>query len=144
SNSNFSSYNFSIRGVGTKAISATTDPGVAVAFNNTALIQNRLFEQEYFDVERVEVLRGPQRTLYGRNATPGVIDVISANPKLSQFEASVKLEAGNYDTRRAVVMVNMPIIEDMLAIRLAGSMTQRSGYDYNSITDHSVNGRDLW
>src|SRR5690606_2468016 len=56
SKSNFSSYNFSIRGVGTKAVSATTDPGVAVAFNSTGLIHNRLFEQEYFDVERVEVL----------------------------------------------------------------------------------------
>ncbi|MGE5566346.1 MAG: secretin and TonB N-terminal domain-containing protein, partial [Parcubacteria group bacterium] len=53
SKNNFTSYNFSIRGVGTKAISATTDPGVAVSFNNVSLIQNRLFEQEYFDVERV-------------------------------------------------------------------------------------------
>src|SRR5690242_3993528 len=64
SKNNFTSYNFSIRGVGTKAVSATTDPGVAVAFNNTTLMQNRLFEQEYFDLERVEVLRGPQGTLY--------------------------------------------------------------------------------
>ncbi|HYG27667.1 MAG TPA: TonB-dependent receptor plug domain-containing protein, partial [Caulobacteraceae bacterium] len=53
SKNNFTSYNFSIRGIGTKAVSATTDPGVAVAFNNTPLLQNRLFEQEYFDVERV-------------------------------------------------------------------------------------------
>ncbi|HEX5775056.1 MAG TPA: TonB-dependent receptor, partial [Caulobacteraceae bacterium] len=100
SKSNFSSYNFSIRGVGTKAISATTDPGVAVAFNNTTLIQNRLFEQEYFDIERVEVLRGPQGTLYGRNATSGVINVISAKPDLSDFTGSLKAEVGNYNTRR--------------------------------------------
>ncbi|MGE5500916.1 MAG: TonB-dependent receptor plug domain-containing protein, partial [Ignavibacteriales bacterium] len=54
SKNNFTSYNFSIRGIGTKAVSATTDPGVAVSFNNIPLLQNRLFEQEYFDVERVE------------------------------------------------------------------------------------------
>ncbi|MGH6653351.1 MAG: TonB-dependent receptor plug domain-containing protein, partial [Sphingopyxis sp.] len=66
SKSNFSSYNISIRGIGTKAISATTDPGVAVSFNNTGMIQNRFFEQEFFDMERLEVLRGPQGTLYGR------------------------------------------------------------------------------
>ena len=53
SKSNFASYNFSIRGVGTKALSVTTDPGVAVSFNSTPLIRNRLFEQEYFDVNRI-------------------------------------------------------------------------------------------
>ncbi len=144
SKSNFTSYNFSIRGVGTKAISATTDPGVAVAFNNTSLIQNRLFEQEYFDVERVEVLRGPQGTLYGRNATSGVINVISAKPDLGDFEASAKVEVGSYDTRRLVGMLNMPLVEDVLAVRLAGAMTKRTGYDYNEITRNNVNGRDLW
>src|SRR3546814_1755921 len=65
SKSNFASYNFSIRGIGTKALSVASDPAVAVSFNNTPLIRNRLFAQEYFDVERVEVLRGPQGTLYG-------------------------------------------------------------------------------
>ena len=144
SKNNFSGYNFSIRGVGTKAVSATTDAGVAVAYNNTTLIHNRLFEQEYFDVERVEVLRGPQGTLYGRNATSGVINVITAKPRLSEFEGSVKLETGNYDARRAVGMVNVPIIDDMLAVRLAGAWTQRSGYDFNSTTGNAVNGRDLW
>ena len=143
SKSNFSGYNFSIRGVGTKAISATTDPGVAVAFNNTTLIQNRLFEQEYYDVERVEVLRGPQGTLYGRNATSGVINVISAKPKLGEFEGSLKAEIGNYDSRRLVGMLNVPLGE-MLAVRIAGAGTQRTGYDYNEITKNNVNGRDLW
>src|SRR3546814_1244099 len=51
SKTNFASYNFSIRGIGTKALSVTSDPAVAISFNNTPLIRNRLFEQEYFDVE---------------------------------------------------------------------------------------------
>ncbi|HLU91740.1 MAG TPA: TonB-dependent receptor plug domain-containing protein, partial [Pedomonas sp.] len=80
SKSNFSMYNFSIRGVGTKAISASSDPAVAVSFNNTPLVRNRLFESEFFDMARVEVLRGPQGTLYGRNATAGVVNLIPAMP----------------------------------------------------------------
>ncbi|HEX6859972.1 MAG TPA: TonB-dependent receptor [Caulobacteraceae bacterium] len=144
SKNNFTSYNFSIRGIGTKAVSATTDPGVAVAFNNTALLQNRLFEQEYFDVERVEVLRGPQGTLYGRNATAGVINVISAKPDMNDFDGWVKGEVGNYHSKRVSAMMNVPLIEDKLAVRFAGALTDRQGYDFNEGTDHAVNGRDLW
>ncbi|HEX6860479.1 MAG TPA: TonB-dependent receptor, partial [Caulobacteraceae bacterium] len=141
---NFTSYNFQIRGIGTQAISATTDPGVAVAFNNTGLIQNRLFEQEYLDIERVEVLRGPQGTLYGRNATAGVINVISAKPNLHEFDGWLKGEVGNYHAKRVSAMVNVPLVEDKLAIRIAGALTDRQGYDYNLTTKHAVNGRDLW
>lgn len=144
SKSNFAGYNVSIRGIGTKAISASTDPGVAVSFNNTGLINNRFFEQEFFDLERLEILRGPQGTLYGRNATGGVINLISAKPKLNKFEGSIKGEVGNYNSRRMVGMLNVPIVTDELGLRVAGSMTQRDGYDYNSVTDNRINGRDLW
>ncbi|MGE5567258.1 MAG: TonB-dependent receptor domain-containing protein [Parcubacteria group bacterium] len=144
SKNNFTSYNFSIRGVGTKAVSATTDPGVAVSFNNISLIQNRLFEQEYFDVERVEVLRGPQGTLYGRNATAGVINVISAKPNMTEFSGWLKGEVGNYHSKRVSAMMNIPLWQDKLAVRVAGALTDRAGYDYNTITKHAINGRDLW
>ncbi|HYG27996.1 MAG TPA: TonB-dependent receptor, partial [Caulobacteraceae bacterium] len=152
SKSNFSGYNFSIRGIGTKAVSATTDPGVAVAFNNTTLIVNRLFEQEYYDIERVEVLRGPQGTLYGRNATSGVINVLSARPRMMEFEGDVEVEVGNYNAQRLRGMINVPI-GDTVAIRLAGATTKRDGFGTNLAasdplvtTDvrEDVDGRDLW
>lgn len=94
SKSNFSGYDFTIRGIGTKAISASNDPAVAVSFNNTPLIRNRLFEAEFFDLQRVEVLRGPQGTLYGRNATAGVVNVLPALPS-HRFEAELKGEVGS-------------------------------------------------
>jgi len=144
SKSNFTSYNLSIRGIGTKAVSASTDPGVAVSYNNIGFINNRFFEQEFFDMERLEVLRGPQGTLYGRNATGGVVNLITAKPKLDRFEGSIKGEVGNYNSRRMVGMLNVPIVTDELGLRIAGSMTDRDGYDYNSITKNRVNGRDLW
>ncbi|MGH6613704.1 TonB-dependent receptor domain-containing protein [Sphingomonas sp.] len=142
SKGNFSGYNFSIRGIGTKAVSASTDPAVAVSFNNTPLIRNRLFEQEFFDMERVEVLRGPQGTLYGRNATGGVVNLIPALPG-HEFRGEMKGEVGNYKSRRLSGMLNIPL-GDTLAVRIAGALTKRDGYDYNSFNKTRVNGRDLW
>ena len=142
SKGNFSMYNFSIRGIGTKAISASSDPAVAVSFNNTPLIRNRLFEQEYLDVNRVEVLRGPQGTLYGRNATAGVVNMIPNLPG-PDFDAMLKAEAGNYGSVRGQMMVNIPIT-DTFWVRAAASMTKREGFDHNTFLDTKVNGRDLY
>ncbi len=141
SKSNFSMYNFAIRGIGTKAISAGSDPAVAVSFNNSPLIRNRLFESEYLDVNRVEVLRGPQGTLYGRNATAGVVNMIPNLPG-PDFEAMVKAEAGNFGSMRGQFMVNIPLT-DTFWIRAAGSLTKRDGFDENTFNGNRVNGRDL-
>jgi iron complex outermembrane receptor protein len=153
SKTNFSGYNFQIRGIGTQAISATTDPGVAVSFNNTTLIVNRLFEQEYLDIERVEVLRGPQGTLYGRNATGGVINVISAKPKLGVYEGEFKIETGNFNSQRLRGHYNLPL-GDTVALRGAYAQTKRDGYGYNEYSQvdnpfrdrvsADVDDRDLW
>jgi outer membrane receptor protein involved in Fe transport len=142
SKSNFSSFNFSIRGIGTKAISASSDPAVAVSFNSTPLIRSRLFEQEFFDIQRVEVLRGPQGTLYGRNATGGVVNILPALPS-DTLEGNAWIEAGNYGSMRTSGMLNVPLTET-LAVRVAGAFTYRDGFDYNSFTNRSVNGRDLY
>ncbi|HEV2562222.1 MAG TPA: TonB-dependent receptor [Rhizomicrobium sp.] len=88
---NFAGYSIQIRGIGTQAISVTTDPAVAVALNDIPFIRNHFFEQEFFDVNQVEVLRGPQGTLYGRNATAGVVNVITAKPT-DQFEAMLSAD----------------------------------------------------
>ncbi|QNQ11906.1 TonB-dependent receptor [Sphingomonas alpina] len=143
SKTNFASYNFSIRGIGTKALSVTTDPAVAISFNSMPLVRNRLFEQEYFDVERIEVLRGPQGTLYGRNATAGVVNMIPILADPGKFTGSLKLEGGNYGSMRASGMLNIPIT-DTLAVRIAGARTQRDGYDFNTVTNRDVNDRNLW
>ncbi|MGH8031748.1 MAG: TonB-dependent receptor domain-containing protein, partial [Luteimonas sp.] len=142
SKTNFASYNFQIRGIGTQALSVTTDPAVAISFNSTPLIRNRLFEQEYFDVERVEVLRGPQGTLYGRNATAGVVNMIPNLASLEGFEAEAKGEIGNYNTRRVNGMINVPL-SDSVALRLATQYTKRDGYDQNTVTGNDVNDRDI-
>jgi len=143
SKTNFSGYTIQIRGIGTQAISVTTDPAVAVALNDIPFIRNHFFEQEFFDVNQVEVVRGPQGTLYGRNATAGVVNVISAKPT-DQFEAMLSADWGNYSNRRYEGMVNIPIVDDRLDLRVAGEWTKRDGYTTNAITGDQVDGRDLW
>jgi outer membrane receptor protein involved in Fe transport len=140
---NFTGYSIQIRGIGTQAISVTTDPAVAVAFNDTPFIRNHFFEQEFYDVAQVEVLRGPQGTLYGRNATAGVVNVTSAKPT-DQFEAMASADIGNYKNRRFEAMLNLPIDTDKLDLRLAGEWTKRDGYSFNSLTNSPTDGRDLW
>ena len=143
SKTNFTGYNIQIRGIGTQAISVTTDPAVAVALNDIPFIRNHFFEQEFFDVNQVEVLRGPQGTLYGRNATAGVVNVISAKPT-DQFEAMLSADWGNYTNRRYEGMINIPIVDDRADLRIAGEWTKRDGYSFNSITNQPIDGRDLW
>jgi iron complex outermembrane receptor protein len=140
---NFSGYNLTIRGIGTQAVSVTTDPGVSVLFNGTAFIRNRLFEQEFFDVDQVEVLRGPQGTLYGRNATAGAVNIISAKP-VGYFTGEIKGEVGTYGDKRLSGFVNFPLSSDKLDLRIAGSWTKRDGYAYNSETGDAIDGRDLY
>jgi len=143
SKTNFTGYNIEIRGIGTQAISVTTDPAVAVAFNDMPFLRNHFFEQEFYDVSQVEVLRGPQGTLYGRNATAGVVNIVSAKPT-DQFEAMASADFGNYHNRRFEGMINIPVTDDRLDIRAAAEWTKRDGYSFNSFTNAPIDGRDLW
>jgi iron complex outermembrane recepter protein len=143
SKTNFTGYNIEIRGIGTQAISVSTDPAVAVSFNDVPFLRNHFFEQEFYDVSQVEVLRGPQGTLYGRNATAGVVNVISAKPT-DHWEAMGSVDVGNYNNRRLEGMLNVPISGDQIDLRVAGEWTKRDGYSYNEETGRPIDGRDLW
>ncbi len=143
SKTNFTGYNIQIRGIGTQAISVTTDPAVAVALNDIPFIRNHFFEQEFYDLGQAEVLRGPQGTLYGRNATAGVVNLITAKPT-DQFEAMASGELGNYHQRRFEGMINIPVIDDRVDLRIAGEWTKRQGYSFNALDNERIDGRDLW
>ncbi len=137
------SFNFAIRGIGNKAVGVSTDGGVGVHENNAPLQSGNLFDAEFFDVERVEVLRGPQGTLYGRNATGGVVNIITAKP-VGDFEANIRAEVGNYGTQKVRGMVNIPILGDKLAVRVAGNYLKRDGFVTNTFNNHKVDDRDLY
>jgi len=142
SKGNFTGYNFQIRGVGSKLVAGSGDAGTGVHLNNAPLTANNLFETEFYDVERVEVLRGPQGTLYGRNATGGVVNLITNKP-VDHFEANARVELGNYGEEKFRGMINLPI-GDQLALRVAGSTLRRDGYGKNIVTGNDADNRDLY
>lgn len=115
-----------------------TDPSTAVHVDG--IYQNRarpVTTLAFFDVERVEVLRGPQGTLYGRNATGGAMNIISTPPS-PEFEAFGDIQFGNYEQKMVRGALNAPIVEDLAAFRLSGFWEDRNGYQEN----HALAGSD--
>ena len=141
--SNFTSSSFTIRGIGDLCVGTSCDSATAIHINGTPLLGTRLFETEFFDLERVEVLRGPQGTLFGRNATSGVVNFLSVKPDLSGFHASGEAEYGNFNAYKFKGMVNLPI-GDTLGIRVAGFYTKRDGYTTNVFDNSKVDDRDMY
>ncbi|KRB49433.1 MAG: TonB-dependent receptor [Pseudomonadota bacterium] len=134
--------NFQIRGVGAQLVSTGGDDGVGVHHNNAPLTANRLADAEFYDVERVEVLRGPQGTLYGRNATGGVVNVITNKPT-DTFDASITAEFGNFNSKKYQGFINVPLGE-MFALRAAGFALQRDGYTKNTLNGQDIDDRQIW
>ncbi|AEG51047.1 TonB-dependent receptor [Sphingobium chlorophenolicum L-1] len=139
---NFTNSSFTIRGVGDLCVGASCESATGIHVNDMPTI-TRLFETEYFDLQRIEVLRGPQGTLYGRNATSGVVNFITNRPDLTKFGASGEIEYGNYKSVKVKGMINIPL-SDRLGVRLAGYYLNRDGYTKDIANNSRIDGRDLY
>jgi iron complex outermembrane recepter protein len=145
SKGNFSGNNFQIRGIGVSAVAASADSGVSVHTDNIYQVSTAgLAVAEYFDIDRIEVLRGPQSTLYGRNATGGVVNIITNKPDLDEFGANVEGEYGEFNDMKFRAMVNLPIIEDVLGLRAAGMIAKHDGFVKNLFTGNDVDDQDAY
>lgn len=137
-----------IRGVGTENFTVGGDPGVAVYNDGAYMARTSTAIFDFFDVDRIEVLRGPQGTLYGRNAVGGVINVISNAPS-DEFEARGNFTYGNYDAIRLEGAVSGPITDKVRA-RIAGLFSKRDGFTENIFPGLESRGldeldtKDLW
>jgi iron complex outermembrane recepter protein len=119
--------NFYLRGVGSFAANAFSENPIAFNFGGVYIARPAAPSGTFFDLERVEVLKGPQGTLYGRNATGGAINVVPRRPSLGGIEGDLLLEVGNYESRKASAAFNLPLA-DNVALRVAGQLTDREGY----------------
>lgn len=142
SKGNFSGNNFQIRGIGTLLTATSGDSGVGMHINDVYLNSPRIFETEYYDMEQVEVLRGPQGTLFGRNATGGVVNLKTARPVLDETLYDLDFQVGNFANQRVKGSVNIPI-SDTVAARFAGIWLDREGYTEN-LLGGDIDGRDQW
>jgi iron complex outermembrane receptor protein len=133
----------SIRGVGRPHNALGTDPGVATYTDGVYSTESGNFEYtNFFDIERVEILRGPQGTLYGRNAVGGAINLVTMGPT-PDWHVKVVAEVGNYDYRVLQGLLRGPVSDD-LSIAVAASTIRRDGYqkDVNSGRDLDDRGTD--
>lgn len=115
-----------IRGVSSADGTEKGDPSAAFMVNGVYLARQQSLSGAFFDIDRIEVLRGPQGTLYGRNATAGVVNVLTKRPT-DKLEAAVNGEVGNYGTYRTDAMINLPV-SDKFAVRLAGAYNKHDSY----------------
>jgi iron complex outermembrane recepter protein len=125
-----------IRGVGSANSTELGDPGAAPHLNGIYIPRPRGLGMMFYDLERVEVNKGPQGTLYGRNAMAGTLNLITAKPRLGQFGGYVQAEGGSRSNKGAEAAFNLPLGERM-ALRLALTYTDRD-YGFNNYTADAV------
>ncbi len=139
---NFGNFSFSIRGIGRLVIGNTGESGVSTHLNEIPVDTN-LNAIEFFDLERVEVLRGPQGTLFGRNATGGAINFLTAMPDYDGLKGTLDIETGDFNHQRIKGALNIPFGETA-GLRVAGFKLDRDGYTKNlAYGQRGANGSTL-
>jgi outer membrane receptor protein involved in Fe transport len=131
---------FVIRGLTSEEVSASAQPRVSVFNNNVPINRTSGASVELFDIERVEVLKGPQNTLFGRGAQTGAVHFISKMP-VNTTEGKITAGYGSYNQKELRATVNVPLIEDKFFVRAAGIYSARDGYVENTFGG-TLNGKN--
>ncbi len=120
----------SIRGVSSLDVSSSSDPALTVSIDGEYINSGTAINAALFDLERVEVLRGPQGTLYGRNSTAGALNLIAAKPELGKLDGYVTAGYGNFDAKHGEAVFNIPLGETA-AVRVSLFHDDHAGYRDN-------------
>ena len=137
-----SNTNFIIRGFGNGANNAGIEPSVGVFVDGVYRSRTAAQISDLPNVSRIEVLRGPQSTLFGKNASAGVISIVTREPSFSP-EGSVELSYGNYDALVGKGYFSTPVSENV-AVSLAAGFNKRDGYNVDPASNSTTNERDRW
>ena len=132
-----------IRGVGMTSIDLGADGAVAFLQDGAMIARPSAQLGSFFDLEQVEVLRGPQGTLYGRGATAGVVNMVTRKPS-EELEGYARLTAGNYSAYTVEAAVGGPISGDKVMGRIALKIDERDGYGQNKFTGSEIDDRDAY
>jgi outer membrane receptor protein involved in Fe transport len=134
--------NFIIRGFGNGANNPGIESSVGVFIDGVYRSRSASQIGDLFDIERIEVLRGPQSTLFGQNASVGVISVITREPSFTPT-GSIEAGFGEYNAKMARAGYSGPI-GDRVAFSLSGNYNERDGYFKNLTNGHDINDRNRW
>lgn len=133
----------SIRGIGTNAVNAGSDPSSAIYLDGVYLARPAMAFADFLDLDRIEVLRGPQGTLYGRNAVGGAVNLVSRRPT-NEFQSSARLTAGNFDEWRADARAGGPLKRGRVMGSVAFARGVRNGYVRDlEHPDHPLGGDNI-
>jgi iron complex outermembrane recepter protein len=137
-----------VRGIGTTSNNIGFESAVGIFIDGAYQSRPGVALSEFVDVERVEVLRGPQGTLFGRNTSAGALNVTNVRPDVSEFGGFVNAEYGNFDEISLQGAINVPIVQDTVALRLTGAFRQRDGFldvvDRTGAKIGETNSADQW
>ncbi len=132
-----------IRWISTNSVNAGSDPSTTVHVDGVYLARPAMMSAELLDVERIEVLRGPQGTLYGRNSIGGTIHIQTRQPT-NDFQSRARFTAGNFGRLRAETTVSGPIVTNKLLVRLSAARGVRDGFVKNlTRPDEPLGGDDM-
>ena len=131
---------YSMRGVGSYGVGAAVVPSLITSINGHAVGSSALNDTGFHDLERIEVLKGPQGTLSGRNAVQGLVNLVTARPT-GELEGSFEITGGNFNSQRTNIVFNVPVNEKV-SMRLAASVFSRDGTIRNISTGNDIDGRE--
>ncbi|WP_206243813.1 TonB-dependent receptor [Novosphingobium terrae] len=126
-----------VRGVGNFTLAPNSDPAIAFNYDGVYVGRPTSTTGVFYDLDRVEILKGPQGILYGRNATGGAINVLPAQPKLGELSAYASVGYGNYNNVQAEGAINLPVGDDG-AVRLSLSRSSHDGYLSDGTSDENT------
>lgn len=131
-----------IRGQVEGDIIATLDPSVGVYVDGVYWSRAAGADAALVDLQSIEVLKGPQGTLFGRNTTGGALNIRTSNPDVSEYAGTVSATAGAYNEFDQTLIFNAPLIRDVLGVRLAVNHNEHDGYAYNTVLDTKVDSKE--